>query len=365
MGGPENIRLGAGRVVLLSTMPKRLVSLQDFEDAAVRKLKPELRDFVQGGAADEITIRWNREAYDRMPLRPRVLVDVSNVDTSVQLLGLELPHPILLAPCAYQKLLHQDGEIAAAKGAGTAGAVYVVSSNATVSIEDISQVATAPLWLQLYAQSDAGRNREIIDRAQAAGCQALVVTVDTPVIGPRNREQRSGFTLPKGMTLPMNPQNEKERQAGGHQRVSLTWKDIEKFRGLSRIPVLLKGILNPDDADLAVKRGADGIIVSNHGGRNLDTAPATIDALPAVVDKVAGRVPVLVDGGIRRGTDVVKALASGAAAVLIGRPYLHGLAVAGAAGVFDVVRILRTEVEMAMALSGRARVADLDRSLLG
>ncbi|HLY08867.1 MAG TPA: alpha-hydroxy acid oxidase [Planctomycetota bacterium] len=345
--------------------PSPRVCLADFESAAKRILPRTVLDFVAGGAADEITIRWNREAYDRIPLRPRVLVDVSTIDTRVRLLGLDLPHPILLAPGAYQKLFHKTGEAATARGAGRSEAVFVVSSNATLSIEEIARVATAPLWLQLYAQSDPERNREIIDRAQAAGCKALVVTVDTPAIGPRNREQRGGFKLPKTMNLPMNPQNRQERKQGTHQRVSLTWKDIENFRSLSQIPVLLKGILDPNDAELAVDRGADGIIVSNHGGRNLDTAPATIDALPGIVDRIAGRIPVLVDGGIRRGTDVVKALAAGAAAVLIGRPYLYGLAVAGPDGVAEVVDILRTELEMAMALVGRARIADLDRSILG
>jgi 4-hydroxymandelate oxidase len=361
------MRFSPGAVVLLSAMKKPVprVCLEDFETAARRILPKSVYDFVAGGAADEITVRWNREAYDRRALRPRVLVDVAEVDTRVKLLGLELPHPILLAPGAYQKLLHKTGEVATARGAGREEAVFVVSSNATVSIEEIARVSTSPLWLQLYAQTDPARNREVIERAQAAGCKALVVTVDTPVIGPRNRERRSGFALPKHLNLPMNPQNRQERKQGSHRRVSLTWKDIETFRALSTIPVLLKGILEPEDAELAVARGADGIIVSNHGGRNLDTAPATLDALPAIVDKVGGRVPVLVDGGIRRGTDIVKALAYGAAAVLIGRPYLYGLAVAGADGVADVVRLLRTEFEQAMALVGRARIADLDRTLVG
>jgi 4-hydroxymandelate oxidase len=337
------------------------VCLADFEAAAKRILPKAVWEFVAGGAADEITIRWNREAYDRTSLRPHMLVDVSKVDTRVPLLGLDLPHPILLAPGAYQKLLHKTGEVATARGAGRSGAVFVVSSNATVSIEEIARVATGPLWLQLYAQSEPDRNRQIIERAEAAGCKALVVTVDTPVIGPRNREQRSGFKLPAHLNLPMNPQNQQERKQGTHQRVSLTWKDIEAFRAQCRIPVLLKGILLPEDADQAVQRGADGIIVSNHGGRNLDTALATLEALPEIVDKVGGRIPVLVDGGVRRGTDVVKALAHGAAAVLIGRPYLYGLAVDGADGVADVVRILRTELEMAMALMGRPKVSDLTR----
>lgn len=355
-------------MVLWSAMRKgaRLVSVGDYEAAAKKKLPRDTSDFVAGGAADEITIRWNREAYDRKSLRPRVLRDVSTIDTRVKLFDLDLPHPILLAPAAYQKLLHKDGEIAAARGAGATNTTYVVSSNANVAIEAIAKVATSPLWLQLYAQSDSGRNKDIIERAQAAGCRALVVTVDTPVIGPRNREQRNGFVLPKTLTLPMNPENFSQRQSGGsYQRVSLTWNDIEAFRALCKVPVVLKGILDADDADEAAKRGMGGVIVSNHGGRNLDTAPATIDALPSIVDKVAGRIPVLVDGGIRRGTDVVKALAEGAAAVLIGRPYLYALAVAGADGVASVIKILRTELEMAMGQIGRPRISDLDRSVLG
>ena len=342
------------------------VCLQDFEEAARKKLAPSTWDFMAGGAADEITIRWNREGYDRLRLRPRVLVNVSSVDTRIKLLGLDLPHPILLAPVAYQKLLHKDGERAAAKGAGASESLFVVSSSGNVSVEDLAKVATSPLWFQLYVQPDAARNRDLLQRAQAAGCRAACVTVDTPVIGPRNREQRAGFRLPPGMDVPMNPQNVKARGAGGSsRRVSVTWKDVEQFQSMSSMPVLLKGVLHPDDADQAARMGVGGIIVSNHGGRNLDTAPATIDALPAIVDRVAGRIPVLVDGGIRRGTDVVKALALGASAVLIGRPYAYGLAVGGAEGVARVVRILRTELEMAMALVGHPRIADLDRSVVG
>jgi 4-hydroxymandelate oxidase len=342
------------------------VSLRDFEEAARKKLASPVYDFLAGGAADEITIRWNREAYDRLALRPRVLVDVSQVDTRVKLLGLDLPHPILLAPVAYQKLLHPEGEVAAARGAGAAKALYVFSSSATVAVEEVARIATSPLWFQLYVQADRGVNKEIIGRAAAAGCKALCVTVDTPVIGPRNREQRAGFTLPPGLSVPMNPQNVKARgKAGSSKRVSVTWKDIEEFQSISPVPVLLKGVLHAEDADRAARMGLGGVIVSNHGGRNLDTAPATIDALPEVVDRVAGRMPVLVDGGIRRGTDVLKALARGASAVMIGRPYAYGLAVNGAAGVERVVEILRVELEMAMALVGRPTIAALDRSLLG
>jgi 4-hydroxymandelate oxidase len=342
------------------------VCLQDFEEAARRKLAPSTWDFLAGGAADEITIRWNREGYDRLRLKPRVLVDVSQIDTRVKLLGLDLPHPILLAPVAYQKLLHKDGELAAARGAGLSESVFVVSSSGNVAVEGIAKVATSPLWFQLYVQPDLARNRDLLQRAQAAGCKAACVTVDTPVLGPRNREQRAGFRLPPGLDVPMNPQNVKARATGGSEkRVPVTWKDVEQFQSLSSMPVLLKGVLHPDDADQAARMAVGGILVSNHGGRNLDTAPATIDALPAIVDRVAGRIPVLVDGGIRRGTDVVKALAMGASAVLIGRPYAYGLAVGGAEGVARVVKILRTELEMAMALVGRPRIADLDRSIVG
>ncbi len=348
-----------------------LVSLQDYEDAARRKLPAATFDFLAGGAADEITIRWNRDAYDRLRLRPRALVDVSSIDTRVSLFGLELPHPLLLAPLAYQKLLHRDGEIAAARGAAAAGALFVVSSSATTSVEEIAGATTAPLWFQLYVQSDMGANRKIVDRAVAAGCKALCVTVDTPVVGPRNREQRSGFTLPAKLTLPMNPQTLRARRTtlssssvASSKRVSVTWKHIEEFLKSSSIPVLLKGILHPDDAEQAVSLGVHGLIVSNHGGRNLDTAPATIDALREVAARVSRRIPVLVDGGIRRGTDVLKALALGASAVLIGRPYAYGLAVGGEQGVARVVEILRGELELAMALSGRPSISVMDPSLL-
>jgi 4-hydroxymandelate oxidase len=347
------------------------VSLQDYEDAARRALPAPTFDFLAGGAADEITIRWNREAYERLRLRPRALVDVSTIDTRVSLFGLDLPHPILLAPLAYQKLLHRDGEVAAARGAAAAGALYVVSSSATVSVEEIARASTGPLWFQLYVQSDMGVNREIVARALAAGCKALCVTVDTPAVGPRNREQRSGFTLPPGLTLPMNPQTLKARRTklssssvASSKRVSVTWAQIEEFLKRSSVPVLLKGILHPDDADQAVRLGVHGIIVSNHGGRNLDTAMASIDALRHVAARVSRRIPVLVDGGIRRGTDVLKALALGASAVLIGRPYAYGLAVGGAEGVADVVTLLRGELELAMALAGRPSLSVVDPSLL-
>ncbi|MGH9579415.1 MAG: alpha-hydroxy acid oxidase [Terriglobales bacterium] len=352
-----------------------MLSLGDFEAAAQDKLPPPARAYIAGGAADEITLRWNREALEAMALLPRVLVDVSRLDTRVTLLGEELPFPILLAPTAFHRLVHPEGEAATARGAGAAGAVLVVSSAATTSVEEIARVATGPLWFQLYMQLDRGFTREMVERAGAAGCRALCLTVDTPVIGVRDREVRAGFALPPGLELPnlkgSYPEANRAPHRPGEEGIyspsldpTVTWKEVEWLRSISRLPLLLKGILDPADAERAVAAGVDGILVSNHGARNLDTAPASIAALPAVVEKVAGRIPVLMDGGIRRGTDVVKALALGARAVLIGRPYLYALAVGGAQGVTRAVSILRRELEMAMALTGRTSLAQIDRSVL-
>jgi 4-hydroxymandelate oxidase len=350
-----------------------LFDVPDFEREARARLPDMTWDYISGAAADEITLRWNRESYDRLRLRPRVLVDVSHLDTGVTLLGRRHPFPILLAPTAYQRLTHPEGDLATARGAGAAEATLVASIFATHTIEEIAAAATRPLWFQLYLQRDRDFTRELVRRAEAAGYEALVLTVDTPVLGPRYRELRSKFTLPPGVARANLAGL--VTAAGGHRPTeaniysatldpSLTWKDIEWLRSLTRLPVLLKGILNPEDAGRAVQAGAAGIIVSNHGARNLDTVPATIDALPAVAAAVAGRVPVLVDGGIRRGTDVLKAIALGASAVLIGRPYLYGLAVAGAPGVTRIVNILRREFEMAMALSGRPTIAAIDATVI-
>ena len=341
------------------------VSLADVEEAARARLPEMAYEFIAGGAADEVTLRWNREAYDSLKLRPRVLQDVSRLDTRVTLLGETLPHPILLAPTAYHRVLHPEGEVATARGAGAAGAAWVVSTTTTTSIEEIAAAASAPLWFQLYMQSDRGFTQELVQRVEQAGCRARCLTVDTPVLGIRDRQRRARFALPPGVQTPhLNDVNSGRRQIMSAERVVVTWADVEWLQGISRLPVLLKGILTGEDAARAVHSGVAGVIVSNHGGRNLDTAPATIEALPEVAAAVAGRVPLLVDGGIRRGTDVVKALALGARAVLIGRPYLYGLAAGGAGGVARVVEILRTELELTMALCGRPSLAALDRGAL-
>ncbi len=353
--------------------PADLLDLPDFERAAKTVMSPMAWDYVSGAAADELTLRWNHEAYEHIRLNPRALIDVSQLDTRVRLLGRELAFPILLAPTAYQKLSHPDGELATVKGAGDADATMVLSSFSTVTLEEVAAAASHPLWFQLYVQPDRDFTRELVRRAEAAGYQALVVTIDTPVLGPRYRELRSKFTLPPGLdranlrglataTGARRPTEQNIFSATLDPK--LTWKDIAWLRSITKLPVLLKGVQNPDDATLAVEAGVAGIIVSNHGARNLDTGPATIDSLPRVVAKVEGKIPVLVDGGIRRGTDVVKALGLGATAVLIGRPYVYGLAVDGARGVTRIVNILRREFESAMALCGRTSIAAIDSSVI-
>lgn len=350
------------------------VNLYEFEPLAKKRLSRMVYDYIAGGAGDEHTLRRNRESFDRILLKPRALVDVSRIDTSLELLGQRLDFPILLAPTAYHKLVHTEGELATARGATAARALMVVSSFATTAIEDVARAAATPLWFQLYVQPDRAFTRDLVERVEAAGCRALCVTVDTPVLGTRDYEKRSRFNLPPGVQRENLKGLGKTAQRGAHLTesaiyseildASLTWDTIAWLRSFAKVPVVLKGILAPEDARLAAGSGAAAIIVSNHGARNLDTTPATIEALPRVMEAVEGRLPVLMDGGVRRGTDVVKALALGAKAVLIGRPYLWGLAVGGAGGVKSVVDILRTEFTAAMALCGAKRLDEIHRNVL-
>lgn len=346
-----------------STSP---VCLADFEPLAKERLSHSAYEYIASGAADDLTIRWNREAFDQIRLRPKVLVDVEKIDMRVTLFGQDMPHPILLAPTAWHRLSHPEGEVATARGAGPAGATFVVSSLSTRRLQDIAPVAKAPLWFQLYDLRKERREfvRGVVQEVEQFGCRAFVVTVDAPVAGARNRIQRLGFQVPADFETPYYQKPNQHPPSDLPIMGSFTWEAVEWLLSLTRLPVLLKGIMNPDDAGRAVRIGAAGIIVSNHGGRCLDTLPASINALAPVVKKVAGRVPVLVDGGIRRGTDVLKALALGANAVLIGRPYVYGLAVNGAEGVTQVVNILRDEFRMAMALTGRPSTRSIDRSVL-
>jgi len=329
-----------------------LLTLDDYERAAQSKFDPAAWAYLAGGGADEITLRRNREAFNRILLAPRVLNDVSTVDTSVTVLGSQLPHPILLAPVAAHSLAHKDGEVEMARGARECGAGVVLSSYSSRRIEDVAEVGAKPLWFQLYMQ-EREPTETLVKLAVEKGCTALVITVDTPTTGPRDRQTRAGFDFPP---LPYRTKEPGDNPA--------TWKDVDWVRKAVNVPVILKGIMHPDDAEIAVIKGAAGIVVSNHGGRNLDTVPSTIEALPRIVDRVAGVVPVIVDGGIRRGTDVLKCLALGANAVMIGRPYVHGLAVSGAKGVCDVVTILRRELEQSMALCGVRAIAGVTRDLI-
>jgi len=341
------------------------VSLADYEALAQQKLSHVAWEYFNSGSGDELTIRWNREAFAKVRLKPRVLVDVSEIDTRVRLLGEELPHPILLAPTSTHMLAHPEGEVATVRGAGAGGAIFVISTVSNRSVEEIARAATRPVWFQLYVEDDRGKTKELIQRAEAAGCRALCITVDNPAHYARNRVDRLHDTpqlpFPNVHLVSAGPGGSGRAVAGARK---FTWKDLEWVQSFAKTPILLKGVLNPDDADRAVRVGAAGIIVSNHGGRGLDTVPATLDALPLVAERVSGRVPVLMDGGIRRGADVLKAIANGAAAVLIGRPYLYGLGIAGVDGVRHVIQILRNEFEAAMALTGRTSIAAIDRSVL-
>ena len=354
-----------------STDAARLLSVEDYEAAAAGRMDPTAFDYYAGGSGAEWTLAENRRAFDRWVLRPRVLVDVSAVDLTATVLGDPLPFPFLLAPTGFHKLAHPDGEVATAGAAADLGALMVLSSMSTVTLEEVAGVA-GPRWFQLYAFRDRGVTEALVRRAEAAGYTAMVLTVDVPAIARRYRDERNGFTLPEGLA-PANFQPGGLPDASGSALVAffaqmggavLTWKDLEWLRSLSSMKLLLKGVLTGEDARLADDAGVDGVIVSNHGGRQLDGAVASLDALPEVVEAAGDRMEVLMDGGIRRGSDVLKALALGARAVLVGRAYLWGLAVDGRAGVHRVLSLLREELTLAMALCGAPSVSAIDRTMV-
>ena len=332
-----------------------LITLFDYERLAEARLDQATWHYYAGGSDDEVTLRANREAFEGIRLRPRMLVDVSSCEMSTTVLGTPISLPVLLAPTAFHTLADPEGECATARAAGEAGTLMVASSSATRSLEEIAQAASGPLWFQLYV-FERQNAQELVQRAAAAGYRALVLTVDSPRWGHKERAIRSGFQIPTKANV--------SNQAAARDAISITWDDVDWLKSLSPLPVLLKGILTAEDARLAVAHGVDGIIVSNHGGRQLDGALAGIEALPEVVEAVKARCEVYMDGGVRRGTDILKALALGARAVLIGRPILWGLAVDGRAGASQVLEILRTELELAMALAGCPTLASIDRSLV-
>ena len=351
--------------------PLPVADLMQFEPLARQRLSQMAYDYVRSGGADEITMRENRLAFERLRLAPRVLADVSQLDTRISLFGTEHEHPIMLAPIAYHRLYHPEGELGTARGAGAAGAVMVVSSFTTTAIDEIARNTRAAIWFQLYVQRDRAFTKDMVQRAVAAGCKAVCLTVDTPVLGCRYGQL--SFGLPSSLEcvhlrgLSLKSSVPTHSMGGIYDPIfdpSFNWKDLEWLRTVAGVPVLLKGVLSPEDGRRAIDYGVDGIIVSNHGGRNLDLLPATIDALPGVAEAVAGRIPVLLDSGIRRGTDVLTALALGAKAVFVGRPYIYGLAIAGARGVERVISILRDEFQRAMALTGRRSITEIDGTVL-
>lgn len=354
-------------------IPPGTVATEDYAAHAARRLAPEVWAYLEGGGADGLTQAANAQAWRDIALEPRLLRDLRGAHTQCSLFDLMLPHPILLAPVAAHGLVHPEAERATALGAGITGSLMVVSTQANLRLETIAAQAPGPLWFQLYLQPRREDSLQLVRRAEAAGYQALVVTVDAPVNGLRNREQRAGFSLPEGlsavnlagMALPeVRPQPARGATFLGLMDAAPRWEDILWLKAQTRLPVLLKGIISPADATLAIEVGADGLIVSNHGGRCLDTLPATARALPRVAVAVAGRIPVLCDGGIQRGTDVLKALALGATAVLVGRAQIHALSVGGAQGVAHLLSILRSELEVAMALTGCKTLADITPEVL-
>ncbi len=352
------------------------LSLREFEAEARRRLDSRVYDYFAGGTDDEITLKANEAAFARLALLPRVLRGGKAPDLAVALLGSTASLPVLIAPTAFHRLAHSDGECATAEGAAAAETIMIVSMASTVAIEEVAAAARkaaagtgANLWFQLYIQPDLGFTEAIVRRAEAAGCKALVVTVDSPVFGHGARDLHNEFVdLPAGLCC----ENLREPSARGQPgRVrpivfspELSWEHIDWLRRLTTLPVVLKGITHPEDARLALDRGVDALVVSNHGGRQLDTVPATIECLPAIADTVCGKLPLVLDGGIRRGGDIVKALALGATAVAVGRPVLWGLAAAGADGVRQVLEILRSELARALALCGCSSPRDVNRDLV-
>jgi 4-hydroxymandelate oxidase len=352
------------------------LNLREYEALAAAQLAQPAWDYYRSGACDEVTLRRNEQAFDEIALRYRVLVDVSRRSSAARVLGREIGLPVLIAPTAFHKLAHADGEIATARAAAQARTIMVLSSLSNTPVEEVVAASSAEIWFQLYVYRDRGATRALCERVQAAGCKALVLTVDAPLLGRRERDVRNRFNLPEGLHVANAfaaeqralPQGASDSGLFNYfaQQIdpSLSWRDVEWLRSITSLPLLVKGVVRGDDARRAHERGAAGVIVSNHGGRQLDTAVATIEALPEVADAVAGALPLLLDGGVRRGTDVVKALALGAQAVLLGRPILWGLAAAGEQGVVDVLALLQREIDLAQALCGCANLADVDRDLV-
>jgi 4-hydroxymandelate oxidase len=353
-----------------------VLNLSELEALARARLPQLAWDYYASGADDERCVVRNATAYERIALHYRVLVDVRTRSLATTVLGERIAMPIAVAPTAFHKLAHRDGELASVRAAGEAGTLFILSTLSNTAVEAVVAAATGPVWFQLYVYRDRSATEALVRRVEAAGVKALVVTVDAPLLGRRERDVKNRFALPAGLGI-------ENLHAAGYARLpaasgdsglaayvaelldpSLEWSAIEWLRSITSLPVLVKGIVRADDATRAIEHGAAGIVVSNHGGRQLDASPATIDVLPRIADAVGGRGEILIDGGIRRGADVVKALAYGARAVLVGRPVLWGLAAAGQAGVATALGVLRRELDLAFALCGCPDVASVTRDLV-
>jgi 4-hydroxymandelate oxidase len=355
-----------------------ILNLHELEALARARLPQLAWDYYASGADDERCVARNIAAYERIALHYRVLVDVSRRDLATTVLGQRIAMPIAVAPTAFHRLAHRDGELASVRAAGDAGTLFVLSTLSNTAVEEVVAAATGPVWFQLYVYRDRSATEALVRRVEAAGCRALVLTVDAPLLGRRERDVKNRFALPAGLGI-------ENLHAAGYERLarpagaaesglaayvaelldpSLSWDVIDWLRSITSLPVLVKGVVRADDAVRAIDHGAAGVVVSNHGGRQLDASPATIDVLPRIVDAIAGRGEVYLDGGIRRGSDVVKAIALGARAVFVGRPVLWGLAAGGQAGVAAALGMLRRELDLAFALCGCPDVASVTRDLV-
>ena len=353
-----------------------ILNLHDVEELAHRRLPRTAWDYYASGADDERCMRRNMQAFAERELHYRVLVDVSRRELATTVLGQSVAMPILVAPTAFHRLAHDDGELASVRGAGDAGTIFVLSTLSNTAVEEVVAAANGPVWFQLYIYKDRGATEALVRRVEAAGCGALVVTVDAPRLGRRERDVKNRFALPAHLSIEnlhaagYDKLPTKDRESGLEAYFaeqldpSLTWDAIGWLRSITKLPVIVKGLVRADDARRAVDAGVNGVVVSNHGGRQLDAAPATIDVLASVVDAVDRRAEVLIDGGVRRGSDVIKALALGARAVLVGRPILWGLALDGRAGVAGVLGMLRRELDLAMTLCGCPTIASITRDLV-
>lgn len=351
------------------------ITISDFEVIAKEKLTQMAYDYYSSGANDEITLKENCDAYRKICLKYRVLVDVSNRDLSTEIFGSKISMPVMIAPTAFHRMAHDEGEVAVARAAGAAGTIMILSTLSNSAVEDVVKASAGTVWFQLYVFKDREITKDLIKSAEAAGCKAIVLTVDAPLLGTRERDVKNKFNLPEGITVKNLESVFKENLVTGndsglsgyvsqHLDASLNWNDIAWLKSVTNLPLVIKGISCKEDAILSVEHGADGIVVSNHGGRQLDTCRATINVLPEVADAVHGKIEILIDGGVRRGTDVLKALALGAKAVLIGRPVIWGLAVDGENGVTAVLEIFRKEFDLAMALCGCDSLKKITKDLV-